>query len=266
MLLNSNSYIDNKTGLFHCKICGKPLQMRVEKMGRIWTPDIPCACKKKELDEIARQQALKEKMIKIRQIKSSGLWNSGLEKYSFANDRKNDIKMQVAKEYVTEWETMRRDGVGFILHGGIGSGKTYMAACIANALMDQGIPVIMTNFSRLLNQLSGVKREYANEYLNSLNNYELMVIDDFGAERNTSYAMEQMFSIIDTRYLSGKPLIITTNLTKEQMIDATDLAMGRLFDRIMERSPFLEVEGASMRDLKSEKAISHVSDLFREVS
>lgn len=68
--------------------------------------------------------------------------------------------------------------------------------------------------------------------------------------------------MIDTRYLSGKPLIITTNLTVEEMLGTTDLGMGRLIDRIMEESPFFEIEGDSMRSRNGENAIDYVSGLF----
>ena len=69
----------------------------------------------------------------------------------------------------------------------------------------------------------------------SLDDYSLLVIDDLGVERNTEYAMEQMFTVIDSRYRSKKPLIVTTNLKLEEIKNPPDLAHARIYDRILER-------------------------------
>ena len=53
-------------------------------------------------------------------------------------------------------------------------------------------------------------------FIASLDDYSLLVIDDLGVERSTEYAMEQMFTVIDSRYRSKKPLIVTTNLKLEE--------------------------------------------------
>ena len=45
----------------------------------------------------------------------------------------------------------------------------------------------------------------------------LLILDDFGMERGTEYGLEQVYSVIDSRYRSGKPLIATTNLTLEEL-------------------------------------------------
>lgn len=47
--------------------------------------------------------------------------------------------------------------------------------------------------------------------------YPLLIIDDFGMERDTSYGLEQLYNVIDSRYRSKKPLIVTTNLTLQEL-------------------------------------------------
>ena len=96
--------------------------------------------------------------------------------------------------------------------GGVGTGKSYLAGCIANALMEKEIPVRMTNFALILNDLAA-SFEGRNEYISRLCRYPLLILDDFGMERGTEYGLEQVFNVIDSRYRSGKPLIVTTNLT-----------------------------------------------------
>ena len=94
--------------------------------------------------------------------------------------------------------------------GNVGNGKSYLAGCIANALMEKEVPVYMTNFAVILGDLSpGFTGR--NEYISRLCRYPLLIIDDFGMERGTDYGLEQVFHVIDTRYRSNKPLIATTN-------------------------------------------------------
>ena len=50
---------------------------------------------------------------------------------------------------------MRAENLGLLLWGGVGTGKSFLAGCIANALMEQEVPVRMTNFARILNELNG---------------------------------------------------------------------------------------------------------------
>ena len=59
----------------------------------------------------------------------------------------------MAKRYVEQWKKVKAENLGLLLWGDVGTGKSFVAACIANALLDQGIPVLMTNFSKILNQM-----------------------------------------------------------------------------------------------------------------
>lgn len=77
--------------------------------------------------------------------------------------------------------------------------------------------MLMTNFSRILNALSGLYSEEKNQYIDSLNQYSLLIIDDLGIERSTEFALEQVFNVIDSRYRSKLPLIVTTNMTLEEL-------------------------------------------------
>ena len=74
------------------------------------------------------------------------------------------------------------------------------------------------------------------------------IIDDLGVERNTEYAMEQMFTVIDSRYRSKKPLIVTTNLKLEEIKNPPDLAHARIYDRILERCAPVIFSGKNSRE------------------
>lgn len=131
-------------------------------------------------------------------------------------------------------EDMKANSSGLLLWGNVGTGKSFFAGCIANSLLEKGVPVLMTNFSRILNTLSGMHFEDRNQFIDSLNRYSLLIIDDLGIERNSEFALEQVFNVIDSRYRSKKPLIVTTNLTLEELNKPTDMAHSRIYDRILD--------------------------------
>ena len=93
----------------------------------------------------------------------------------------------------------------------------------------------MTSFPKILNALGGLYSSERNEYLASLNRYTLLVIDDMGIERESQYTAETIYTVIDERYKSGKPFIITTNIQLDALKNPQDVEHARIYDRIMER-------------------------------
>jgi len=125
-----------------------------------------------------------------------------------------------------------------LLWGDVGTGKTFLAGCIANALMERNIPVLMTSLPKLLNALGGIYSGERNEYLQSLNRYRLLIIDDLGVERDTPYVLEMVYFVIDERYKSGKLFIITTNLSLQKLKE-----LKAEYQVILERLDGLEQQG-----------------------
>ena len=159
--------------------------------------------------------------------------------------------MAKARAYVEHWPEAFKKNVGLLLFGDVGTGKSFAAGCIANALLDQDIPVLMTNFPTILARLSGTFGAERADFLASLGDYDLLIIDDLGVKRGTEYALEQMFSIIDSRYRSGKPLIVlivTTNLKLDEIKHPPDLAHARIYDRILERCAPILFAGKNFRE------------------
>ena len=115
-------------------------------------------------------------------------------------------------------------------------------------LLDQDVPVLMTNFPTILNRLTGMFSEDRSEFIASFDEYDLLIIDDLGVERSTEYAMEQMFFVIDSRYRSRRPMIITTNLKLSELKNPPDLAHARIYDRILERCAPILFNGKNFRE------------------
>ena len=119
----------------------------------------------------------------------------------------------------------------------------------------------MTNFARILNTLTGMYSDDRNRFIESFNQCSLLIIDDLGVERSSEFALEQVFSVIDSRYRSRKPMIITTNLTLEE--NPQDLAHARIYDRILERCIPVKISRQNIREMNAASNLKEVRKLFQ---
>lgn len=235
-----------KDGLLHCGKCGTPKQCRVEVMGMTISPKCLCECEKEKLEKEKEREEKQELLDRIKKYRKMGFPESQMQDWTFANDDRSNAKLSdMAQRYVSRFDEFYKEGKGLLLHGGVGTGKTYIACMIANALIDKGFPVLVTNFARILSTLQGTFDKQ--EYLDSLNQFKLLVIDDLGAERDTSYAKELVYQTVDSRYRSGLPMIFTTNLSMQKLATETEITDKRVYDRIIERCFPVEVAGDSRR-------------------
>ena len=105
--------------------------------------------------------------------------------------------------------------------------------CQKAECMEQEVSVCMKDMKFIVNALEA-KFEGRNDYVASLCRYPLLIIDDLGAERNTEAAQGHVFSVIDSRYRSRKPLIVTTNLHLDQLQNPADMTHARIYSRVLE--------------------------------
>ena len=91
----------------------------------------------------------------------------------------------------------------------------------------------------------------------------LLIIDDLGAERGTEYAVENVFNVIDRRYRSGKPLIITTNLHISMLTNEQSLDKKRIYDRILELCIPVCVNGASKRTTTAKEKMKEMQEIAK---
>ena len=261
--LRGDEYI-NESGLICCSKCHTPRQKRIEVAGRTIEPRCMCACQTEDCDRREQERKHREFLDIVAKNRSIGLPDSSLRKHTFENDLGyNPKQMRMAKRYVQHWEELRKNATGLLLWGDVGTGKSFIAGCIANALLDKGVPVIMTNFARLLNKLTDMYAGDRNAYIDSFKRYPLMIIDDLGVERNSEFAREQVFSVIDSRYRSELPMIVTTNLTLEELQHPEDLSRSRIYDRILERCLPIRVNDQNIRELNQVATFAQAKQLLR---
>ena len=170
--------------------------------------------------------------------------------------------MMRLRQYVGCWEQSYQENIGLLLWGGVGTGKSFGAACVANALIEKSIPVCMVNLAAVLNTLTGFQGD-RNEYIRDLMQYPLLILDDFGMERKTDFANEQIFSLIDERYRSGKPLIVTTNLTMTELKNPASLELYRCYDRISEMCVPVGFGSQGRRQKKAADKMQRAAEFLR---
>ena len=248
--IREDEYLDPVDGLFHCRKCGNPRQAVIMNPFDHRPDTVRCMCSCQGEAERRRERAdqRRQRMERIKRRKAQGLQDRYLYEYTFAHDNGENPVMVKARAYVDHWPEAFKRNVGLLLFGDVGTGKSFAAGCIANALLDRDVPVLMTNFPTILSRLSGMFGEDKTAFLDSLGDYDLLIIDDLGAERNTGYSMEQMFSIVDSRYRSSKPMIVTTNLKLDELKHPPDLTHARIYDRILERCAPILFTGKNFRE------------------
>jgi DNA replication protein DnaC len=251
----AKEYIDEE-GFARCAVCNDRVEclVSVPALGIERKVRCICSCAQKERDEHKER----EKQQDLHRERMKCFAESNMHTWTFENDDRSNERLSGAMQrYVDNFAEFKKDGKGLLLYGPCGTGKTYFAACIANALIDKGHSCYMTNFTSISNQLFGM-REGKQEFLNSLNKYTLLIIDDLGAERQSEFMQEQVYNIIDSRYRSGLPFIVTTNLTWQEMTKPETLGCARIYDRVIERCFPAEVAGTSRRR-------QNVKDTFQDV-
>ena len=243
--INEGDYA--KDGLWYCGKCNTPKQCAVNFLGVIKFPFCLCKCEKEKRDLAEREVKRLEELRRISETRKLGFPDDEMATWTFdKDDNASPELMKIARNYVANFGKMQQRNKGLLLYGSVGTGKTFAACCIANALIDKGYSALVTNFARLANTLQGL-REDRQDYIDKLNAVNLLVIDDLAAERQTEYMQETVFNIIDARYRSGRPLIITTNLTADELKNPADISHKRIYSRLFEVCIPFEVKGIDRR-------------------
>jgi DNA replication protein DnaC len=239
-----------KDGLLYCHKCHTQKEVVLHFVPEARKQTCLCKCGEQERDDQKKQQELKDRQHYHENLRTRGIQDAALRACSFdQSDGSNPENIKIAQIYAATFsENFYPQGSGLLLWGDVGTGKSYVAACIANALINEGIPALMTSAAKINNEL--FNQQDKNKYLETLNYYELLIIDDLGVERKSDFALENLFTVIDERYKSNKPLIITTNLTLEQMEHPAQIAHKRIYDRILEKCTPLAFDGSNKRQEK----------------
>lgn len=232
-------------GLLHCKVChGKRQTIVTPPFEGAKPRTVRCWC-----DCPTEQDKLRERERRWKEETARSVCFKGAEKYSGWTFDKDDGRqpdlMAAAAEYAEQFQDHLRDGKGLLLYGPVGTGKSVAAACIANAVLAKGYRPKMTNISTVADELWAAEDKAA--YLRHLAKYDLLILDDLGTERKTEYMQEMAYKVINARYAEGGPVIVTTNLTKEELGSPAEMWNKRIYSRILEHCLAINVDGNDRR-------------------
>lgn len=240
-----NEYLDEE-GLLRCSVCGDRLQYVTPPLPFLGRESrvVRCVCRCHEEREKQRKEIDRQRVIDYRRrVCFQGTNMSG---WNFANDdRKRPQLSDSMKKYAEDFKLHKDSGRGLLLYGPTGTGKTYLAASIANAVIDRGWTAYMTNFKQVEDKLRSTWEKQS--YMDELLEYDLLILDDLGVERQSQYMQEIVYNLIDMRYRAGAPMIITTNLTTDEFSKSDSIGNTRIYDRLLERCLPVKVAGHSRR-------------------
>ncbi len=133
-----------------------------------------------------------------------------------------------------------------LFYGPTGLGKTYLANCVAKALLDRGYIVIYQTSFKMIEVLEDLRfrRSENKEEYNLLFEADLLIIDDLGAELTNSFTNSELFNLINSRILREKKIMISTNLSPMELAERYD---DRIFSRLIAHFDVLKFFGDDLR-------------------
>lgn len=224
-------------GLLMCGVCNQRRQSVIEFPCGIGKKIVPvmCRCDSERLEaENARIKA-QEQQRRIDQMRRIGITSADYVAMTMAADDGTSPDMTaLAARYVAKREEMLQENIGLLFHGGTGGGKTFWAAAIANAMIDNSMSAMVTTVPQLITAMAKDYESQKAYILEQLERVSFLVLDDIGFESQSGYRAEKLFEIVDARYRARRPLIITTNLSLEEITSPQQMEYQRVFDRIVE--------------------------------
>lgn len=256
-------YLNDK-GILMCGKCNSPKRKAiVTPGGRTMIVAIDCLCEKKRKAEEEAQKDRAEKYDKVMSLKRCSIIDDKLRDASFSTClvvKENARQINLCKRYVEKFDELFEKNQGLLLYGNVGTGKSHIAACICNGLMDNLVTVYSTSFVKLLED--NPKSVDVPSIISNMKKAKLVLFDDLGAERNTPYALEVVYNLIDSRYRQRMPMIVTTNRSLAEMQNETDIRFKRIYDRVLEYCYPVLFDGQSFRMKEAAKRFDEMGKLL----
>lgn len=240
-----------------CPICGGSGYILTEENGIEMA--VRCKCLKRKIEQ---------NRLRFANI-PTGFCEYKLKNFSLSGYRERESRecitaaCKAIKIYLDRFEDMRSAGLGLYFYSRTkGSGKTRMAASIANELLERGEQVKFATSSHILKEIKDTWRndsEYSeSRLLDQLSIAEILIIDDFGTEKPVDWINDKFYHIINERCIAKKITIFTSNMPIDQL-DYDD----RITNRIKERTYAIAFPEESIREVIAEK---NKAEMLRAIS
>ena len=129
---------------------------------------------------------------------------------------------RAVKKFVDSIDERLADGEGLWLMGDVGTGKTTLAMLVSKAAVEADHTVAIYSLPRLLSRIRRTYDAEAGEqsyleFFERLTEVDLLHIDDLGAEKRSDWVLEQLYAIVNERYETQRSVVVTTNLSQEEL-------------------------------------------------
>jgi DNA replication protein DnaC len=184
-----------------------------------------CKCRQKQVADAVHQRLFR--LSNLEAFSAMTFENFGVQgRLGLADDQVNSLKyaLNQASHFARELKGW------LLLMGGYGTGKTHLAAAIANFAVSVGVPTLFLTVPDVLDWLRFAydsTEATFEERFDEIRNMSLLVLDDLGTQNTTPWAQEKLFQIINHRYVNHLPTVITTN---QQINDLDGRIRSRLED------------------------------------
>jgi DNA replication protein DnaC len=216
-----------------------------------------CKCEAIEIIQREREEQQREELTK--RIESFAATNLKIQHMTFENFEYRPLlktMLEKAKAYSSKLEEMFAQGDGLVFLGNPGVGKSHISAAIINTALKQGYSCIYECFPDLLARLRSTygdngEIEFSEaEIYKVLFECDFLVLDDLGAEKHSVWTESVLYTIVNKRYMSKRPMILSTNLSFEMLQCTTGT---RTFDRLVEMCTFITCMDKSYRAIKAKQ-------------
>lgn len=227
----------------HCSICSDQ-----GYVGHEW-----CACFRDLIAKIAANDFQRASHLKLSSFSSFRLdyYSKQIdEKFNVSPYQQMEQVLHFCEQYAKEFTPLSK---GIFMMGKTGLGKTHLSLAIANEVLKKGFAVVYITASDLTRRLSAQYFHHDNQetdYNLLISSTDLLIIDDLGAEFESSFSISAVYDIINTRICSNRPTVVNTNLTPAQLQNRYEQrVVSRLFTQL---SPMTFI-GEDVRAMLSQK-------------
>ena len=251
---DEGSFYIGDDGLKHCSICNDPLEAKIHWPWGDTTESCMCKCMSDAYK--ADMAALKTEATGLQIMRYTDInrrLNPSISDMTFEKDNGSQPKLSFCREYAKNFEDKMKRGFGLILLGSCGTGKTFGAGCILNSVLAQGHRALMISIEKIAEQAEEAGFEGKGEYFDDLMNIPLLILDDLGTARETEYMMEITNRVVSDRDKSMKPLIVTTNISYEDIKNPRSDDWARIWSRINARAIPINFSGTDKRSESAAK-------------
>lgn len=214
--------------------------------------NVKCSCfKQKIINKYYAQSNLKD-LVKKENFDTFDISLYSVDKNPNENISPRENMQQIFTHCISVANNFDNIRESLFFYGNSGLGKTFLSNCIAKDLLDAGKIVIYQTSANLIETVRKLKFDdtASKESIEDIMECDLLIIDDLGTEPSTAFSQAELFNIINTRILTGKNMIISTNYSLNELLS---IYPERITSRILGNFKMFKFFGGDIRIMKNNR-------------